>query len=111
MSGELQTLNQQNKMALWAERITNCRNSKQGVKTWCRENGICEATFYKWQKKLFEMAQQQEPQFAEISPKPRTLENIDNVAVTVRLPCAEASIHNGADRATVEFVLRLLQSC
>lgn len=32
MSRELQTLNEQNKLALWAERITECRSSDQSVK-------------------------------------------------------------------------------
>ena len=59
MSRELQTLNGQNKLALWAGRISECRNSGQNVKTWCRENGICELTYYKWQRRLLEMAQAQ----------------------------------------------------
>ena len=36
MGRELQTLNGQNKLALWAGRISECRNSGQNVKTWCR---------------------------------------------------------------------------
>ena len=69
MSTELQTHNGQNKLALWAGRISECRGSGQNVKTWCRENGICEQTYYKWQRRLFEMAQaQQEVRFAEVTP-------------------------------------------
>ena len=69
MGRKLQTLNGQNKLALWAGRISECRNSGQNVKTWCRENGICEQTYYKWQRRLFEMAQaQQEISFAEVTP-------------------------------------------
>ena len=49
MGRELQTMNQQNKLALWAERISACRDSGQGVKAWCQEHGVCEVTFYKWQ--------------------------------------------------------------
>ena len=30
------------------------------VKAWCRENGVCEQTYYKWQRRLFEMAQAQQ---------------------------------------------------
>lgn len=56
MSTELQQLNEQNKAGLWAERIAACRNSGQSVKTWCKERGICEGTYYKWQKKIFTMA-------------------------------------------------------
>ena len=50
MGRELQTLNGQNKLALWAERISECRNSGQNVKTWCKENGGGEQTYYKWLK-------------------------------------------------------------
>ncbi len=44
VSRELQTINQQNKLALWAGRISECRSSGQNVKDWCKENGICEQT-------------------------------------------------------------------
>ena len=110
VSRELQTMNQQNKLALWAGRISECRNSGQNVKAWCRENGVCEQTYYKWQKRLFEMAQfQQEVQFAEVTPVQSVRSG--NVAVTVRIAGAEADIRSGADAATVETVLRILKSC
>ena len=110
MSRELRTINQQNKLALWAGRISECRNSGMAVKTWCRENGICEQTYYRWQKRLFEMAKaQQEVQFAEVTPVQPICSG--NVAVTVRIAGAEADIHSGADAATVETVLRFLKSC
>ena len=110
MSRELQTRNSQNKLALWAERISKCRSSGQNVKAWCKENGICEQTYYRWQKRLFEMARaQREVQFAEITPAPSMCDH--NVAVTVRIAEMEVDIHNGADTATVETVLRILKSC
>ncbi len=110
MSRELQTMNQQDKLALWAGRISECRNSGQNVKDWCRENGICEQTYYRWQKRLFEMAKaQQGVQFAEVTPAQSV--RVGNVAVTVRVAGAEADIHSGADAATVETVLRILKSC
>ena len=110
VSRELQTMNQQNKLALWAGRISECRSSGQNVKVWCKENGICEQTYYRWQKRLFEMAKaQQEVQFAEVTPV--QFVRSANVAVTVRIAGAEADIHSGADTATVETVLRILKSC
>lgn len=110
MSQELQTINQQNKLALWAGRISECRSSGQNVKDWCKENGICEQTYYRWQKRLFEIAKaQQEVQFAEVTPIQPV--RCGNVAVTVRLAGVEADIHSGADAATVETVLRILKSC
>ena len=110
MSKNLQTMNGQNKLALWAGRISACRNSGQKVKDWCKENGVCEQTYYKWQSRLFEMAQmQQEVQFSEITPAQSV--RCGNVAVTVRIAGAEADIRSGADAATVEAVLRILRSC
>ena len=110
MSKDLQTINSQNKLALWAGRISECRSSGQKVKAWCKENGVCEQTYYKWQRRLFEMAQmQQEVQFAEITPAQSV--RCSNIAVTVRIAGAEADVHSGADVATVETVLRILKSC
>jgi len=110
MSRELQAMNQQNKLALWAGRISECRNSGQNVKVWCKENGICEQTYYRWQKRLFEMAKaQQEVQFAEVTPMQPIRSG--NVAVTVRIAGAAADIHSGADALTIETVLRILKSC
>ena len=42
--GELRQLNEQNKLAVWAERVTECRNSGQSVLAWCKEHGICSQT-------------------------------------------------------------------
>ena len=110
MGKDLQTRNGQNKLAIWAGRISECRNSGQNVKDWCKENGICEQTYYRWQKRLFEIAKaQQEVQFAEVTPVQPVRSG--NVAVTVRIAGAEADIHSGADAATVETVLRILKSC
>lgn len=109
MSRELQSLNQQNKLAIWAERVTACRNSGLKVKDWCKENGICEQTYYKWQKRIYELSQpKQEICFAEITPvQPVYL----TAAVTVRIGGIEADIHSGADIATIETVLRVLKTC
>ena len=110
MARELQTLNEQNKLALWAERVNACRSSGRTVKDWCKESGICEQTYYRWQKRLFEMAREQrERRFAEITPE--RVDHLDGIAVTVRVAGAEVDIRSGADAATVETVLRILQSC
>ncbi len=94
MSRELQTVNQQKKLALWAGRIQECRNSGHNVKEWCKENGTCEQTYYRWQRKIFEIAKaQHEVQFAEVTPAKPVCSH--SVAVTVRLSGVEADIGNG----------------
>ena len=80
------------------------------VKDWCKESGISGQTYYRWQKRLFEMArQQQEGRFAEITPD--RVEHVDGIAVTVRGAGAEVDIRSGADAVTMETVLRVLKSC
>lgn len=64
--------------------------------------------YYKWQR-LYTLAQsQQEIRFAEVTPQ-RTKQS--GVAVTVQIGGVELVVHNGADAATVEAVLRAMKSC
>lgn len=110
MGTELQQMNEQNKLALWASRISECRNSGQTVKLWCKENGLCEQTYYRWQKRVFEFAKaQQAVPFVDVTPAQPVRSG--SVAVTVHIAGMEADIHSGADAATVEIVLRVLKSC
>ena len=112
MSKDLQTLNSRNRLELWAERISACRSSGQKVNAWCKANGICEQTYYKWKKRLFEMAQaEREVQFVEVTPVQMPSASPSGVAVTIRISGMDAEIHNGADVATVETVLRILKLC
>lgn len=109
MSTELQPLNGQNKVVLWAERISECRNSGLSVKTRCKEKGVCEQTYYKWQKKIFAMAKaQQEVQFAEVTPIIATNSNCQ-IAISIHAGGITANIHNGAYPTTVESMLWILK--
>lgn len=111
MSNGLQTLNNQNKLAEWAERVADRRNSGMSVSAWCKANGVCEQTYYKWQRRLYNMAKaQQESQFAEVTPV-GVMHGNGQIAVTVRSTSVTADIHVGADADTVETVLRLLKLC
>lgn len=110
MSRSLQTLNSENKLALWVNRISESRNSSLSVKEWCSENGICEQTYYRWQRKLFEMTQaQQEATFVEVTAA-RPISN-NGIAAKIRIGNTEAEIYTGADPTTIEAVLRVLKSC
>lgn len=67
METGLQTVNQQRKLSDWAEQVSACRSSGLSVKTWCRKNGVSEQTYYKWQRRLYELAQKrQDNRFVEI---------------------------------------------
>ena len=109
--GELRQLNEQTKLALWAERVSECRNSGQSVLAWCKEHGVCSQTYYKWQKRLYALAQaQQETQFAEVTPVVG-MRGTASVAMTIHVAGVSADIHNGADPSTVEAVLQILKRC
>lgn len=69
--GELRQLNEQNKLAIWAERVTECRNSGQSVLAWCKEHGICSQTYYTWQKRLFSVGK---TAIVNVDPPPSPLQ-------------------------------------
>ena len=106
MEKSLQTLNQQEKIAIWSERIAACRSSGISVRAWCEGNGISTASYYKWQKKLFCLAAQSSPQFAEVRITPAA-----KISATVHVGDISVDIHSGADTETTAMLLRILQSC
>ena len=106
MEKSLQTLNRQEKVAVWSERIAACRSSGISVRDWCEGNGISTASYYKWQKKLFCLAAQTAPQFAEVCVAPAA-----KISATVHLGNVSVDIHSGADAETTAMVLQILQSC
>lgn len=106
MEKSLQTLNRQEKITVWSERIAACRSSGISVRAWCEGNGISTASYYKWQKKLFCLAAQSAPQFAEVCVAPPA-----RISVTVHLGDISVDIHSGADAETTAMLLRILQSC
>lgn len=110
MEQGLQRINSENKLRQWAERVSACRGSGKSVAEWCHENGFCTQTYYKWQKRIFLMAQSQtECRFTEITST-KSARRAD-IAAIVRISGVEAEICNGADAATIGAVLRGLRSC
>ena len=79
--GELRQLNEQNKLAIWAERVTECRNSGQSVLAWCKEHGICSQTYYKWQKRLFSVGK---TAIVNVDPPPSPLQRHQGRSVILR---------------------------
>ena len=113
MEQSLQVMSKQERLENWTARIMACRSSGMTVRAWCQENGLSEKTYYYWQRRLFQTLSEQqvahETAFAEVTPPQPVCSG--NVAVSVRISGVEANIHNGADSATVETVLRILESC
>ena len=110
MNSGLQVYNEQNKLAQWAQVVSQCRGSGMSVRQWCQEYGINISSYYKWQRKVYAAAQaQQERSFVEVKPVQSAA--VGGVAVTLRIAGAELHIHTGADAATLEAVLRAVKSC
>ena len=53
---DIQSINDDIKTKQWVERIKACRESGLPVRRWCRQNNICEQTYYCWLKKLRKIA-------------------------------------------------------
>ena len=52
----VQELTENEKYKFWYFKIKECKESGLPVKTWCKQNNVCEQTYYKWLKKLRTMA-------------------------------------------------------
>ena len=39
-------------IALWSQRITECKNSGISAQEWCEQNGINIKTYYYWHNKI-----------------------------------------------------------
>ena len=104
MEKSLQALNSQEKISVWSERIAACRSSGISVRTWCEENGISTASYYKWQKKLFHLATtQSSPEFAEVCVAAPA-----EITATVHLGNISVDIHSGADAETTAMLFQIL---
>ena len=110
MEQNLKTLAAENRVALWTQRVSDCRGSGKSVKEWCVENSISHKTYYYWQNKLFCMAKAEcAQQFVEIpaAPKPKDFTPIASVCVGT----AQVNVYSGADEATLGVLFRTLQQC
>ena len=107
METGLRELNHQQKVAQWGERIASCRSSGLTVRRWCSENGISAGSYYKWQRRLYQMAAGDGPQFVEVtSHRPAS----DSVAV-IHIRDTEVEILPGIDVNTLETICRVLKTC
>lgn len=52
----VQSINNDINTKQWMKTIKECRESWLPVKMWCKQNNVCEQTYYKWLKKLRTMA-------------------------------------------------------
>ena len=103
MGTGLQTLNGQNALRLWNERITACRCSGMSVRDWCRENGVSPGSYYRWQRRLYELAAEQRTEFAEVH-----IRSTAAAVAVLHLPGGDVEVLPGADEETLRAVCRAL---
>ena len=108
MEQGLQKLNADQRLAVWTQRIADCRSSGKGVKHWCQENDISEKTYYYWQRRIFKIAREhQDTEFAEL----HSFRPISSVAASVEISGVNVQVYAGADESTLSALFRALSSC
>jgi len=107
MNQDLQSLNKENRLAVWTAKVKACRESGLTVKEWCSANEIAEATYYGWQRKVFSEFQK-ETTFVDITPV-RSKRN--EPAATIRIGRSEADIYSNADASLISAICQALKSC
>ena len=104
----------------WKSIITECRQSGEPVYKWCKNNGICEQTYYKKLRQLRELELDKLPTTLTSLPeeKPVAFKKlevqtpVDNTraAVIIRLNGATVEVNDGTSQQTIQAVLLALQN-
>lgn len=108
MAQSLQSVNHNNQLIWWSQKVEECRKSGLKVAEWCAENNIPISTYYNWQRKVFRaVTEHQEVCFAEV---PVTAP-VAKVTATIRIRDICIEIHSGADTVTIQAILQALSVC
>jgi putative transposase len=113
------------RLGYWADLLRQRRESGKTIRSFCRENGINEKTWYYWQRRLREAAGERMlaqsgdsapdvPMFAELPmlPEPASASGSTNAAIRIQLGRAVVEFQNGADKNLAASILRaLLKQC
>ena len=89
----------------WAMVIQECSNSGLSNREFCRQHGICEKSFYYWQRKL--RTQIAEAAAAKLVPLEQ---NPVEESLQIQYRGAELKLPAGVDMGAVAAILRSLQS-
>lgn len=103
----------------WRKRIKECQASGIPTKHWCKQNGVCEPTYYKYLKKFREELIETMPApVAMPKERPTVFKKLEiqspvqdtKPAIIIRLPNATLEITEGTSQQTIQAVLLALQS-
>lgn len=102
----------------WTKIIQECQASNLTVTAWCNQNNIGIKSYYYWLRKIRLKACQStelrtpaiKQEIAPLQLNPQPYISSDYPAVTIHLGSASIDIAEGTSQATIEAVLRSLQS-
>lgn len=102
----------------WKKRIAECQSSGMSVKAWCKENQLCEQTYYKYLKQFRQELCDQLPVSVAQPEKPVVFQKVEvqapvpgtQAAVIIHLPSATLEIREGTSQQTIQAVLLALQN-
>ena len=102
----------------WKQRILECQASGMTVRSWCKQQGVAEQTYYRYLKILRQELCDSLPVPVQEAAKPVQFSKLEvtaplpdtKAAVIIRLPNATLEINEGASQQTVQAVLLALQS-
>ena len=95
MKKGIRCLNEQNMFNKWFQTVEQCRNSRQKVSVWCKENEIPVSTYYGWQRKVFKTVKE-EVGFAEI-PQEIVNSSLNEVVAEIETGDVKIKVYAGAD--------------
>ena len=106
------------RMEEWRKRIAECQASGIPVSHWCKQNGYCEQTYYKYLKRIREEMVDALPVPVTEQSKPAVFKRLEvqtpvagtQAAVIIRLNGATVEINEGTSQQTIQAVLLALQS-
>lgn len=97
------------RMEEWRKRITECQASGIAVTHWCKQNGYCEQTYYKYLKKFREEVVDNLPVPITEQPKPVSFKKLEvqtpvtgtQAAVVIRLNGATVEVNLFVQNASI----------
>lgn len=95
-------------IALWSQRITECKNSGISAQEWCEQNGINIKTYYYWHNKIHKIVSKQQSCFYEV---PITQGIHERATATIRVGMFQADIYSGADVETIKAICQAMKTC
>lgn len=107
MRDGLQVYDAKQRLAYWSDVVSRCRSSNLSVRSWCEQEGVNEKAYYYWQRKIFNLAKQQE--FVEVSTASNT--KTEEIIATVTINGLPVDIHRGADQDSLSALIRAIKSC